>query len=54
MGVEDAFFENVCELDLVFNFYKVSLTSPSSLRGEIDSDNDTEGLRDLGRDFPGE
>lgn len=21
--LEDAFFENVCELDLVFNFYKV-------------------------------
>ncbi len=23
MLAEDAFFENVCELDLVFNFYKV-------------------------------
>ncbi len=26
---EDAFFENVCELDLVFNFYKVSSVTSS-------------------------
>lgn len=53
MGVKDAFFENVCELDLVFNFYKVRFTLSSSLPGVTDSDSDeTTGLRDLGRDLP--
>ncbi len=29
MMSEDAFFENVCELDLVFNFYKVGSVGSS-------------------------
>jgi hypothetical protein len=33
----DAFFENVCELDLVFNFYKVyAILDEVFLAGEIE------------------
>ena len=33
----DAFFENVCELDLVFNFYKVyAILDDVFLAGEIE------------------
>ena len=33
----DAFFENVCELDLVFNFYKVyAILDEIFLAGEIE------------------
>eukprot|EP00897_Mesotaenium_endlicherianum_P004122 jgi/Mesen1/3738/ME000204S02999 len=28
----DHFFQNVCELDLVFNFHKVKFPTPSNLR----------------------
>lgn len=35
--LSDAFFENVCELDLVFNFYKVyAILDEIFLAGEIE------------------
>lgn len=33
--VLDAFFGNVCELDLVFNFYKVSLEWDKRVGGDV-------------------
>ena len=45
MRFPDAFFENVCELDLVFNFYKVCKESLLRVPRLIP----TLGVRDIGR-----
>ena len=36
LQVLNEFFHNVCELDLVFNFYKVSVGGVSSAKGGSD------------------
>src|ERR1700677_2471927 len=46
----DSFFDNVCELDLVFNFYKVRHFYPLT---SLHICGHAQGLRDPGRNFSG-
>ncbi|THW38322.1 hypothetical protein D6D22_06793 [Aureobasidium pullulans] len=53
--VLDQFFGNVCELDLVFNFYKVSGTSKRrGWRKVVEGDEEREEGEDEGEDEEGE